>query len=381
MPVVKNKPKTQKVEETKIETIKPKAQSNTAGAIKPSATVQNLIASLNKKFGVNAVNIGVPKTKEGKVVEIGRIPTGSLTLDIALGGGIPVGRYTEISGDLSSTKTTQALFIIACAQKMGMVCAFFDLEGTTDEKYMRACGVDPSCVIYSNPSGMEEATEALLTLQKSGEVHLGILDSIAALIPNKELTSAMDETVRMGIKPQMLGEFFNKFQANNNKLVREGNEPFTLIGLNQLREKIGAYGDPEYSPGGKAKGFTASIDLRLRRGDWISEGKGDSKEIVGQVVKFVVKKNKTSKRMQTGEFDFYFENNSAGVPKNRNDNATETIILAVKWGIITRSGGWYYYDDKKYQGEGALTSALAINPELVDKLGKEITEMSKKEVV
>ena len=296
MAVAKNKVK--KVALEAEEAVTPKGEPTN------KKELEKLMSDLNKKFGVNCITMGVPKDEEGNVRAIERLSTGSIALDIALGGGIPEGRFIELSGAYSSTKTTQALHIIREAQKKGLVCALIDVEGTTDEAFLEAIGVDVEALFYSQPDGMEEACQLLLDLQKSGVVHLAILDSIAAMSPNKEQETNMEDTVRMGIPQQILGEFFRKFQANNNRLNREGKRPFTLIGINQLREKIGAYGDPEYTPGGRAKGFACSVDIRLRRGDWITEGSGNDKEIVGQVVKFKIEKNKTFKRMQTGEFDF-----------------------------------------------------------------------------
>lgn len=339
------------------------------------AILSKLTADLNKKFGANCITLGVPKDSEGNVREIKRIPTGSISLDIALGGGIPEGRFIEMSGAYSSTKTTQALHMIREAQKMGYVCALVDVEGTTDEAFLEALGVNVETLLYSQPDGMEEACQLILDMQKSGAVNFCVLDSIAAMSPNKEQETSMEETVRMGIPQQILGEFFRKFQANNNRLNRENKTPFTLIGINQLREKIGAYGDPEYTPGGRAKGFTCSVDIRLRRGDWITEGTGNDREIVGQVVKFKIEKNKTFKRMTTGEFDFYFAENSGGIAPFFNDNEKEVVMCAVEWGVIERTGSWFVCYDKKYQGVNGLVSALKESPELVKKLREDVLRL------
>lgn len=341
-----------------------------------SPELVKLISDLNSKFGTNAVSIGFPKNLEGDVQGIERLPTGSFSLDIALGGGIPLGRFIEISGAYSSTKTTQCLHIISQAQKRGLVCALIDIEGTTDAAYASAIGVDFDSLIYSRPDGMEEALQMLLDLQRSGEVHLAVLDSIAAMSPNKEQETTMEDTVRMGIPQQLLGEYFRKYQANNNRLEREGKRTFTIIGINQIREKIGAYGDPEYTPGGRAKGFACSVDIRLRRGDWISEGSGNNKEIVGQVVKFKIEKNKTFKRMQTGEFDFYFAENNAGIPEFFNDTYKEVIVCAVEWGVIERTGSWFIYDGQKYQGMNNLISALKEDSDLIEKIKQEVTYLA-----
>ena len=232
MPVAKNK-----VKRVPLENESPKK-----GAPK-KAELQTLMNELNKKFGANCVTLGVPKDEEGNVKAIERLSTGSISLDLALGGGIPLGRFIELSGAYSSTKTTQALHIIREAQKQGYVCSLVDVEGTTDENFLEALGVDTNALLYSQPDGMEEACQLILDMQRSGEVQLCVLDSIAAMSPNKEQETGMEDTIRMGIPQQILGEFFRKFQANNNRLNREGKKPFTLIGINQLREKIGAYGD------------------------------------------------------------------------------------------------------------------------------------------
>lgn len=223
-------------------TVKKSPVSKSTGS-KKSPELNKLLNDLNKKFGSNAVTLGFPKNEEGDVKGIERLPTGSISLDIALGGGLPLGRFIEISGAYSSTKTTQCLHIIANAQKRGLVCALVDVEGTTDEVFAEKIGVDFESLIYSRPDGMEEALQLLLDLQRSGEVHLAVLDSIAAMSPNKEQDTNMEDTFRMGVPQQLLGEYFRKYQANNNRLEREGHKAFTIIGANQLREKIGAYGD------------------------------------------------------------------------------------------------------------------------------------------
>lgn len=336
-----------------------------------SAEMQRLLDSINKKFGDNAVTLGVP-SGDNEVIK--RIPTGSVALDVALGGGIPVGRYTEISGGLSTTKSTQCAHIVRNAQKMGYKCAFIDVEATTTREYLRACGVDTDELLYSRPVGLEEATQIVIDMESSGLVQLAVIDSIAALSPTKEQDSKMEESVQMGLVPKLLGEFFRKYQAFNNKLVREGNEPFTLICVNQLREKIGSYGSPEYTPGGRANGFVQSVAIRFRRGDWIVQGTGTNKEIIGQVVKFKIEKNKTYRRNQEGSFDFYYSENEAGVTPNYNDNNKSIIMLGVEWGIIERKGAWFYYADNKYQGIPALVKALSEDENLFEKLKTEVME-------
>jgi len=322
---------------------------------KETPSLEKAITLINKKFGEGALTLGLPKTIKGPIK---RIPTGSLSLDIDLGGGIPVGRVTEISGGFSSGKSTQVMHIIRNAQTMGMVCAIIDAEGTYNEEYFNMLDVNPDIVYYSQPDSLEEGTQIILDLQREGVIELAVLDSIAAMTPNRIQDSEMDEKTQIGIAPKLWGEFLGKFQMNNNKLVRDGKKAVTLIGVNQLRERIGAYGDPEYTTGGRAWGFYKSVDIRFRRGDWITVGKGDDKEVVGQVTKYKIEKNKTYKRMKVGEFDFYLTDNPLGIKPLYNDTTKEVIILAINYNIIQKAGAWFKYKDQKYQGIDRLIEAI-----------------------
>jgi recombination protein RecA len=273
--------------------------------------------------------------------------------------------------------TTQALHIIKSAQDSGLTCSLSDIEGTTDEEYLLNFGIDVSRLIYTRPDGTEEATQAILDMQRSGLVQLSVIDSIASMKPTKVLDSEMDDSVQMAIQPKLLDEFFGKWTACNNKLVREGKESFTILGLNQLRDKIGGYGDPSYTPGGRSKDFYSSVNIRYRRGDWITEGTGVDKEIVGQVVKYLIPKNKTYKRMQTGEFDFYFAENEKGITPGFNDTAKEIIMCAMDYGVVIKSGGWYYInEDEKYQGKDACIEAVRSDPLLIESLKERVLEVA-----
>ena len=378
MAVSKRKPKVKPVDEV-VESVDNSVENVAEEpVVDKKKELQNLADSLNKKFsevdGEKVITLGFPAYVD-KTVK--RIPTGSFSLDIALGGGLPLGRYIEISGDFSSTKTTQALHILREAQKAGLTCAYIDVEGTTDENYAESLGVDVDSLLYTRPDSLEEATQIVLDLQRSQQVQFAVLDSIAAMTPNKEQDKNMNENMQMGIPQKLLSEFFRKYQANNNRLSRRGANDFTLIGINQIREKIGVmFGDTTYTPGGRAKGFTASVDLRLRRGDWISEGTGSNKEIVGQVVKFKIEKNKTYKRMQTGEFDFYFSENEAGIPEGFNDNMKEVILNAVLYDVIKRKGAYYTYGDLQFKGSANLIETLKNDIALVEELKKEVMRVA-----
>ncbi len=345
-----------------------------------NSKLHSIVAEINKKHGAKAVQLGVPEEEQA----VDRIRTGSIALDIALGGGIPVGRFTQIAGAYSTGKTTQAVHIMAQAQSAGYICSMQDVEGTSTDPYLTALGVDTSSLLYSRPDSLEECTQMILDYQRSGQVNLAVWDSIISTKPNKVIDKEMGESVQMGVMQVMLDEFFSKFQMNNNRLKREGKIPFTIIGINQLREKPTQYGDPEYTPGGRAKDFASSIDLRLRRGDWLAEGSGENKEIVGQVTKFKIEKNKTYKRMQSGEFDFYFAENSVGISPLHNDNFKSVILESVAWGLIERGGAWYYLDrasDLKFQGVDNLLSYLKDSPVWVEKLNGLLLDIVKREKV
>ena len=337
--------------------------------------IANLMNMLNKKFGTNAVRTGSNLVDHQPLT---RIKTGNVSLDLALGGGIPVGRYTEISGNFSSTKTTQCLHILSNAQKMGYVIAMVDAEGTTstekgepDSHFLSYFDINLENFVFNRPESLEEATQLILEMQKSGVVNVCLLDSLAMLEPNKVLDSDMEDTVQMGVKQKLLGEFFAKFQMNNNKLTREGKTPFTLICTNQIREKIGGYGDSEYTPGGRAKGFASSVDIRLRQGDLLV----NNKKIVGQVVKFKVNKNKTYPRLKTGEFDMYLAENDLGVRPFHSDNVRSIIVEGIEAKLITQAGAWFYLDKEKelkFQGIDKLVLFIRENPQWIEILRNQI---------
>lgn len=309
--------------------------------------LENALSQIERNFGKGSVmRLGA---KETEVVPA--IPTGSLTLDLATGvGGFPRGRIVEIYGPESSGKTTLALSTIAQAQADGGVAAFIDVEHALDVAYAGKLGVDVDNLIFSQPDTGEQALEIIETLVRSGAIDILVVDSVAALVPKAEIEGEMGDSLP-GLHARLMSQAMRKLTATISK------SNTTLIFINQLRMKIGVlYGNPETTTGGNALKFYASMRLDVRKTDSLKNG--DSP--YGNRVRVKIVKNKVAPPFRQAEFEIHFSGDTVGV-----NRSGEIIDLAVKLGVIEKSGAWYSYDGSRIgQGVDAVRKMLRENPDI-----------------
>ncbi len=286
------------------------------------------------------------------------IPSGSLTLDLALGvGGYPRGRVVEIYGPESSGKTTLAIHAIAEVQKQGGIAAIIDAEHAFDRFYAENLGVDTENLLISQPDNGEQALEITDNLIRSGAIDLVVIDSVAALTPRAEIEGEMGDSV-MGLQARLMSQALRKLTGTINKTG------CCCIFINQLREKIGVmFGNPETTTGGNALKFYSSVRLDIRRSTQIKSGE----DIAGNRVKVKVVKNKIAPPFRKAEFDIMY---GEGISK-----PGEILDLAVEMDIVKKSGSWFSYGETKLgQGRDAVKQLIADNPELADELEQKIKD-------
>lgn len=314
--------------------------------------LQAAMAKIEKDFGHGSIM----KLGDEKVENIDVIPTGSIGLNAALGvGGYPKGRIIEIYGPESSGKTTLAIHAIAECQKAGGIAAFIDAEHAFDRFYASKLGVDVDNLYMSQPDNGEQALEIADQLIRSSAIDIIVIDSVAALTPKAEIEGDMGDN-KVGLQARLMSQALRKLTSNISKTNT------TCIFINQLREKIGVmFGNPETTTGGNALKFYASVRIDIRKGSPIKNGE----EILGNLVKVKVVKNKVAPPFRRCEFDIMY---GEGISRTG-----EIIDLGVSTGLIKKSGSWYSYEGSRLaQGRDATKKLLLDNPELSDELEKKL---------
>jgi recombination protein RecA len=309
---------------------------------------------LDKTYGKGTVM----KLGDEAVEKVDAIPTGSLTLDIALGvNGLPKGRIVEIYGPESSGKTTLAIHAIAEVQKQGGIAAIIDAEHAFDQFYAAKLGVDIDNLLISQPDNGEQALEIADNLIRSGAIDLLVVDSVAALTPKAEIEGEMGDS-QMGLQARLMSKALRKLTGSINKAK------CCCIFINQLRDKIGVmFGNPETTTGGNALKFYASVRIDIRKASQIKEGE----DVVGNRVKVKVVKNKVAPPFKKAEFDIMY---GEGISK-----VGEIIDLGVELNIVKKSGSWFSYGETKLgQGRDSVKTLLQDNPELMDELELKIKD-------
>lgn len=328
-------------------------------------------ALINKKLGNNTVvpagNIRLPK----------RITTGSLTLDVVLGGGWPMNHWVEIVGEASHGKTALALKTIAANQKVNPdFTAVWVAAEDFDSNYAKMCGVDTERVLIVETNSMEDAFDSVIQFMESKAVDLVVVDSLPALVPSAEDEKTMEEFT-VGRGALITNKFFRKVSAATKRDLVDEERPVLGIMINQYRMKIGVmHGDPRTTPGGLGKDYAYSIRCEVKRDEWLEVGTGQDKRRIGQTIRVRTIKNKTFPPQQTAYLDFYFAEGGE-IDAGSYDTGKEIVALAILNGIVERRGGWMYYGDRKWQGASALIESIRGELDLKEELTKAVMDTLK----
>lgn len=335
-----------------------KKGSDKTADVKQSGKIQALdlaVDQIKKQFGQGAImSLGTDHK-----IDIETFSSGSLSLDIALGGGVPRGRIVEIYGPESSGKTTLALHSVAQIQRSGGIAAFIDAEHAMDPSYAEKIGVDLDKLLISQPDNGEQALEIVETLVRSNAVDLVVVDSVAALVPQAEIEGDMGDS-HMGLQARLMSQALRKLTGIISK------SKCTVIFINQLRMKIGImFGNPETTTGGNALKFYASVRMDIRR---ISQIKS-AEDVIGNRARVKIVKNKIAPPFREAEFDIMY---NVGISREG-----DTLDLAVQHGLVNKSGAWFEYSGEKIgQGREAAKKYLHDNPKILAELDKKIRELS-----
>lgn len=320
------------------------------------------IAQIEKQYGQGSImKLGDSRAN----MNVETVPTGSLSLDIALGmGGVPKGRIVEIYGPESSGKTTVALHMVAEVQKRGGIAGFIDAEHALDPVYAKNIGVDIDNLYISQPDSGEQALEITETMVRSGAVDIVIVDSVAALVPKAEIDGDMGDS-HVGLQARLMSQALRKLTS----VISKSN--CIVIFINQLREKVGVmFGNPETTTGGRALKFYSSIRLDVRRIESLKQGG----EVVGNRTRIKVVKNKIAPPFREAEFDIMF---GQGISKEG-----EVLDLAANFGIVNKSGAWYAYNGEKIgQGRENAKIYLKENPAVCEEIESKVRAQFKKDEI
>ncbi|MCC7432457.1 recombinase RecA [Candidatus Peregrinibacteria bacterium] len=324
--------------------------------------VELALSQIERSFGKGSIM----KLGEHSQIAIETFPTGSLSLDLALGGGIPKGRIIEVYGPESSGKTTLTLHMISEVQKAGGLAAFIDAEHALDPEYAKRIGVDLDSLLVSQPDSGEQALEIAETLVRSNAIDIIIVDSVAALTPKAEIEGEMGDS-HMGLQARLMSQALRKLTAAISK------SKTTVVFINQLRMKIGVmFGNPETTTGGNALKFYASVRMEIRSAGKLEDGTGDDKNYIGSRVKVKVVKNKVAPPFKTAEFDVMYNKGISRVG--------DVLDLAAKYEIIKKSGAFYSFgEDKIGQGRENAKFFLSLpeNKKMLDTIEKEVVKLVK----
>ena len=339
--------------------------------MKITGDLAKVFAAINKKMGDDTIVVG------SEVIETGRMTTGSVAIDVALGGGWPTNQWHELIGEASNGKTALALKTIAASQKKD---PDFTTVWVAAEQwvpgYATICGVDTSRVFVISSNIMEEAYEAVIKITESKQVDCIVIDSLPALVPTTEDEKEMEEST-VGRAALLTNKFFRKVGKASKRSLVSDERPFIGLIINQWRSKIGVmYGDPRTTPGGLGKDYAFFTRLEVRRDEWIEAGTGENKRRVGQAIKVRVLKNKSAPPSQVAVVDFYFAN-GGDIDAGGFDTAKEIIAVGYANKVITRAGAYYRYAERQWLGQDAMLSSIREEVELKEALERDVLDSIK----